>query len=99
MQSLIQLRKSHPALGSAGRIHLLNTENENHPLLYLRENEGQAALIAINPLNQPRQINFNQEGQAGEILSGHATLTPSSTTPTHQIQIEALSYAIFEWEL
>ena len=75
LKDLLALRKSHPALGSQGAITQLSSPDQPYPIVYLRESNNAAAMVAINTLKEPVTVEFSLAGQlATSPLLGNATV-------------------------
>ncbi len=49
IQRLAEIRREHPALCASGKIEFVYCEKEKYPLVYLRYDEEQKVLVALNP--------------------------------------------------
>jgi maltose alpha-D-glucosyltransferase/alpha-amylase len=49
IKELIEIRKSHSALCSSGKIEFIYAKKDTYPLVYKRFNENESFIIAINP--------------------------------------------------
>ena len=68
VRSLIDLRKSHPALGSDGSHTILNPKDAPYPLLILRALGDERYLIALNPSQRKHSMELPLIGQFGDPL-------------------------------
>lgn len=66
IKKLIEIRQSHTALQSNGKIEFVYAEENKYPLAYIRSDDKERILIVINPSSESYTFAF--KGKAGEIL-------------------------------
>jgi maltose alpha-D-glucosyltransferase/alpha-amylase len=93
VRRLIALRKARPALGSDGAFTLLNPKDQPYPMLCLRELDGEACLVALNPSEQSQTLSLPFAGRpAPELLGQGCTIRGDGRTLT--ATVEAFGYGI-----
>lgn len=66
IKKLIQTRQAHKALQSKGEIAFVYAKENDYPLAYLRESDGEQILVVINPA--AREVTFECEYTPREII-------------------------------
>jgi glycosidase len=90
VQKLIQVRKAHPALRGS-EFRTVMRHNDFRLFAFIREGEGEKALVALNSGNNPRDLNLNvgNEFKDGTVLTD-AIGGKSFTVAGGQVQIKGL---------
>lgn len=73
VQKLIAVRMAHPALQSEGKIEFLYAEENAYPFVYLREDEGERILVALNPSGRDVSCELTVDARGEIIYSHHGT--------------------------
>lgn len=93
VRRLVALRKAHPALGSSGGYTILNPEGQPYPLVCLRELNGEAFLVALNPAGGSRTLSLRLAHRPGRpLLSQGCGITTDGATLT--VTVGAFGYGI-----
>ena len=100
VRKLLTIRKQHPALGSDASYRILNQENENYPMVILRETHKESVLIIINPTAKERTISIEMGIGAlqAPILASACRLIPRNSQSSAKLELTAFGYGIFPIE-
>jgi maltose alpha-D-glucosyltransferase/alpha-amylase len=82
VKKLLKLRQSVPCLGASGSLTQLNSPDQPYPAIFVREYDGQRALIAINPLASETCAEFSLKGKLAAPVLGEATVEAKAETKT-----------------
>lgn len=93
VRALVAIRRAHPALASDASFAFLNPVEEQYPMLYLREAEGERLLVAINPADTARTIRLPLAGQPGDALVDSGC-TWSADADSLTVTVPAFGYGI-----
>lgn len=74
MRRVLDLRVSHPALGTRGAFKQLNSPTAPYPVVFKREHEGRCYIIAVNPLQKVATAQIEESIGLIETLLGEGTL-------------------------
>lgn len=66
IKRLIEIRQSHTALQSKGKIEFVYAEENTYPLAYIRSDEDEKILVVVNPSD--KECGFDFDGVADESL-------------------------------
>jgi glycosidase len=61
VRKLVQLRRTHPALGNASDYQVVYAKPGRYPFAFLRQDEGETILVVINPANRPVDVDLPVE--------------------------------------
>jgi len=59
VRHLVAIRKAYPFLGSNASYTILNSEEQSYPMVCLRELDGEACLVALNPSEHRQKISLS----------------------------------------
>ena len=71
IRDLLLLRARHPALGADGGFHFLNPGGRDYPMVYLRSDNTDCFMIAINPTARAQHVHVPAPGRPGVELLNH----------------------------
>ena len=61
IKKIIEIRKSHPALGNMGQIEFVTKGKQGEPLVYKRTFGDECILVALNPMDKETEIVLDDE--------------------------------------
>lgn len=95
VRRLIDIRKRHPALSADGTFQIVYAKPKKHPLVFLREKDGQQILVALNPCHRPVSILLDHPAKPfRSLIRKLATLTEEHGR--FRLRMSGASYAVFE---
>ena len=88
LKQLLRLRKAHAALGADASIRQLNCPSAPYPVVYLRQNETESILVAVNTLPQTVSASVALNASLGQTIFGHA----KTSQPDRNVTLELEAY-------
>lgn len=97
VRRLLSLRQAHPALSAEASYTILNPAKDSYPMVILRELEGEALLIAINPSQNSQQLTIPLAGTPTQFLLNNGCRFQNNGSSL-SITVEKFGYGIVSFQ-
>ena len=99
VRQLIQLRKSHKAMGNTGDWTYIGNVAQPYPMVYKRSGEGETFIVILNPSAKKVKANIpTQGGQKATFVMGSGKTKYKPGKALDKIELDGVSCAIYKIE-